>query len=178
MTVQTWVGRFCVTEAGVQEEGRWLTSLVRQHADEPPDELYVIVEPATEASAELTAQVVDVVAQLYARDTLSITGAILRALQSAHEHLRDWNKRSLREHHVGAGATCLAVRGADAYLAQVGPSLAYVCRAAGDVRRVAPDNVSADAALGMPDVIEPHVTRVHMEPGDCVLIASSRFDHV
>ena len=60
MAIRTWVGRFCVADGRVEEEGPWLGSLIRQRTDEEADELYVLIEPASPASAEFTSQLVDV----------------------------------------------------------------------------------------------------------------------
>ncbi len=174
MAVRTWVGRFCVADGRVEEEGPWLGSLVRQRPDEEPDELYVLIEPATPGSEEFTSQLVDVISQLYNRDPLSLTGALTRSLRAAHDHLRDWNRRSLREHQVGAGAGCLALRGGDAYLAQAGPTVAYVREAGGEFRRIEPAAKDFEHALGVGDEFEPQLTRIPLNPGDLVLLASTQ----
>ncbi len=176
MTVRTWVGRFTVNDGRVEEEGPWLGSLIRQRADDEADELYMLIEAASAESAEYTAQLVDVIARLYQRDALSLTGALTRALKAAHEHLRDWNAKSLREHQVGAGASCLALRGTDAYLAQAGPSLAYVRTADGGLRRIAADPPDFGSAVGVADPFEPKLTRITLQPGDLVLLASTALD--
>ena len=178
MAVRTWVGRFCVADGRVDEEGPWLGSLIRQRPDEDADELYVLVEPASPGSVEFTSQLVEVIAQLYHKDPLSLTGALTRSLRAAHEHLREWNRRSLPEHQVGAGATCLALRGSDAYLAQVGPSVAYVRDAAGDVRRIQADGVDFEHALGVAEESEPSLTRIGLRPGDLLLAASTQLDEI
>ena len=178
MAVRTWVGRFCVADGRVEEEGPWLGSLIRQRPDEEADELYVLVEPASSQSRDFTSQLVDVIAQLYSKDPLSLTGALTRALRSGHEHLREWNRRSLPEHQVGAGATCLALRGTDAYLAQVGPSVAYIRSAGGEMRRIEPTEPDFAHALGVADDFDPQLTRVKLAPGDLVLVASSSLEEV
>lgn len=178
MAIRTWVGRFCVADGHVDEEGPWLGSLIRQRTDDEADELYILIEPASPGSEEFTSQLVDVVAQLYNKDPLSLTGALTRSLRAAHDHLREWNHRSLPEHQVGAGASCLALRGADAYLAQVGPSLAYVRRASGEVRRIHADALDFEHALGVADDFTPKLTRFHLDPGDLVLVASSQLEEI
>jgi hypothetical protein len=178
MTVRTWVGRFCVGDNGVAEEGPWLTSLVRQRPDEEADELYVLVEPIGEGGAEYTSQLVDVIAQLYQRDPLSLTGALTRSLRAAHEHLLEWNRKSLAEHRVGAGSSCLALRGAEAYVAQVGPSLAYVRTAAGEVRRFHAEPNAFEDSLGVAEEFEPRLRRIALAAGDLLIIASSELDAV
>jgi serine/threonine protein phosphatase PrpC len=178
MPVRTWVGRFCVVDGRVEEEGPWLGSLIRQRPDEDADELYVLVEPASDGSAEYTSQLVDVIARLYAKDPLSLTGALTRSLRAAHEHLREWNRTSLKEHHVGAGASCLALRGTDAYLAQVGPSLAYVLRENGEFRRIEAEQPDFEHSLGIGDEFEPRLARIKLDPGDLVVLASTRLETI
>ncbi len=176
MAAKTWVGRFCVTDGHVEEDGPWLSSLIRQRPDDEPDELYVLVEPASPASVPYTSQLVEVISRLYRKDALSLTGALTRSLRAAHQHLLDWNSKSLPEHRVGAGGSCLALSGTDAYLAQVGPSLAYVRRADGTMRRLQAEHPDFEHALGTDDDFTPRLTRIALEPGDLVLIASSSLD--
>jgi type II secretory pathway pseudopilin PulG len=177
MTVRTWVGRFCVADGHVAEEGPWLGSLIRQRPDEEADELYILIEPASPASSEFTSQLVNVVSQLYHRDPLSLTGALMRSLRAAHDHLRDWNQKSLKEHQVGAGATCLALRGGDAYLAQAGPAVAWVRSADGAMRRIEPETQDFEHSLGVAEEFEPRLTRIQLNPGDLVLAASTALEH-
>jgi hypothetical protein len=178
MAAKTWVGRFCVANGRAEEEGPWLRSLIRQRQDDEPDELYVLVEPATPSSADYTSQLVDVIAQLYRRDALSLTGALTRSLRAAHEHLVDWNSKSLPEHRIAAGATCIALSGGDAYLAQMGPSLAYVRSHDGRFRRIEPAETDFEHALGTADEFGAHLTRVVLEPGDLLVVASSALDGI
>jgi hypothetical protein len=173
MPVRAWVGRFCVADGQVQEEGPWLGSLVRRRPDDDgADELHILVEPASPQAEAYAAQLVDVIGQLYSRDTLSLTGALGRALRAAHDHLREWNRKSLPEHHVAAGASCIALRGGEVYLAQVGPSLAYVRTADGTLRCY--NGGDPDTALGTADDFEPRITRIVLGPGDLVLAASTQ----
>jgi hypothetical protein len=178
MTTRTWVGRFCVVNGRVEEEGPWLGSLIRQRPDEEADELYVLVEPVGEGSKEYASQLVDVIATLYNREALSLTGALTRALRAAHDHLREWNRKSLPEHRAGAGATCLALRGTEAYLAQIGPSRAYALTASDGLRECTADQPDFEQSLGVQQEFEPRLTRVALEPGDLILVASSRLDQL
>lgn len=178
MVSKTWVGRFCVAEGRVDEEGPWLTSLIRQRQDDEPDELYVLVEPATAKSADYTSKLGEVIGQFYRKDALSLTGALTRSLRAAHEHLLDWNRKSLPEHRIGAGASCLALSGTDAYLAQVGPSLAYHRRSDGTLHRYVAEDPDFEHSLGMSEEFVPHLRRIPLEPGDLLVIASSQLDDV
>jgi hypothetical protein len=178
MAVRTWVGRFCVAEGRVQEDGPWLGSLIRQRPDEEADELYILVEPARQGSEQYTSQLVDVIAQLYGKDPLSLTGALTRSLRAAHDHLLAWNRKSLKDHQVGAGALCLALRGREAYLAQAGPGVAYVRSGAGDFRRIEPEDGSFAGSLGIAEHFTPHLRRIELAPGDLVLLASTKLDTI
>jgi len=178
MAVRTWVGRFCVVDGHVEEEGAWLKSLVRQRPDDEPDEIYVLVEPVGPGDPQFASQLVEVITRLYQKDPLSLTGAQMRSLRSAHEHLREWNRKSLKEHRIGAGASCLTLRGSEVYLAQAGPSLAYLRTHKGDVRRIEPPQRDEEHSLGIADPFEPWVTRIALQPGDLLLLASSRLDAI
>lgn len=177
MTVRTWVGRFSIVQGRVQEEGPWLGSFVRQLQDES-DELYAIVEPALPGSEEFCGQLLEVIGKLYRTDTLSLTGAVLRAVRAAHEQLVEWNRRSLRQHRVAAGISCLALREQTAYLAQAGPSLAYLRRADGSFTRIEPDEIDPVEAIGLAESFYPQLARHRLEPGDQMVIASTNLDEL
>ena len=175
MPVKTWVGRFAIVNGEAQEESRLLRSYPRQRPDEEEDELYVLVQPAGEGGDEYAGQLVDAIGRMYRQDALSITGAVLRSLKGAHQQLRDWNERSLPEHRVSAGVSCLAVREHSAYLAQVGPSVAYHV-GGGRFQRIAPEGPAAEP-LGQATA-EPVFSRYELAPGDLLLIASPRIDEL
>ena len=176
MSVKVWVGRFAMVEGQPQEEGPLLRSFPRQRPDEEEDELYVLVEPATPHSRQYCGQLAEAVGRMYQQDTLSLTGAALRALRAAHRQLYDWNQRTLREQHVGAGVSCLAVRDRTAYLSLAGPSVAYYV---GDGRfhRIAPEGPSAEP-LGLSDWAEPTFDRYQLSPGDLLVIATPRIEQL
>ncbi|MCH7579113.1 MAG: hypothetical protein IIB22_02595 [Chloroflexi bacterium] len=176
MAIKTWVGRFAIVKGEAQEESSFLRSYPRQRPDEEEDELYVLVEPSAEASDEYTGQLVDAIGRMYRQDALSITGAVLRALKSAHQQLRDWNERSLPEHRISAGVSCLAIREHSAYLAQIGPSVAYHV-GSGRFQRIAPEG-SALEPLGQADAAEPVFSRYELAPGDLLLIASPKIEEL
>jgi hypothetical protein len=176
MPVKVWVGRFALVDGQPQEEGPLLRSFPRQRPDEEEDELYVLASPAETGNREYYAQLVDAIGRMYQQDTLSITGAVLRAVQAAHAQLRDWNSRTLREQQVAAGLSCLAVRGRTAYLAQQGPAVAYHV-GGGRFRRVVPEDGSAEP-LGAAERSEPFFSRFELSPGDLVLVVSPRIGEI
>lgn len=174
MAAKTWVGRFSILHGQAQEEGPWLGSFIRQRPNDESDELFVLVEPALEGSEDFCEQLVQAIGRRYSEDTLSITGALQRSLRAAHDHLIDWNRRSLREHRVAAGASCLAVRGQVAYLAQAGPGLAYYF-SQGRLQRLLPEDAAAEA-IGIAEELQPQIGRFELAPGDLLLIATSGLD--
>jgi hypothetical protein len=173
MSIKTSVGRFSIVEGQVREEGPWLGAFPRRLPEDDSRDLYVLAEPALPGSEEFCGQLVEVVGRLFQKESLSLTGALLRSLRAAHENLREWNRKSLREHQVAAGATCLLLRGRTAYLAQVGPSLAYFYRD-GQLTIMTPQDERAQAPLGLAEEFRPHITRYDLEPGDLLLVTSSR----
>ena len=172
MPVATRVGRFVIAQGQPQEEGPRLRSFPRQRTDEEEDELYVLVEPATSAGEEYCGQLVEAIGKVYRQESLSLTGAVLRAVRAAHQQLLDWNQRTLREQQVTAGVSCLAVRGRTAYVAQVGPSVAYHV-GDGHVEPIVPANGTGEL-LGSADLTQPNFSRYQLSPGDLLLLASPR----
>src|SRR4051794_32749606 len=114
-----WVGRYAIVAGEVREHGPSLVERELRRDDEDV-RLLVLADPVDARSAELAAEVAEAVAELFAHETLSITGGLLRALRQAHGNLAEWNRRSLREHRVAVGLTCIAIRGLEATIAQVG----------------------------------------------------------
>ncbi len=177
MAVRTWVGQFGIVRGQAQQAGPWQGKFSLNPPGEEPIELYVLAQPASLGSEEFSGQLVAVVGHLFERQSLSVTGALTKAIAAAHENLRDWNRRGLREHQVGAGLSCLAVRGTVAYLAQAGPSLAYFQRDKILARLVADDPLAAPA-LGLGDELRPQLRRWDLSPGDLLLLASPSLTEV
>src|SRR5690606_39003303 len=132
--------------------GPWLVER-RRVSDDEAVRLVVLAEPVDERSAEFCHDVADAVAALFRRESLSITGGLLRALRQAHANLAEWNRRSLREHRVAVGVTAVAIRDGVATVAQVGPGAVYVHETGGEVRRLVPE-APATEPLGGDEPIE------------------------
>lgn len=169
MTV--WVGRYAMVSGQVREHGPWLVDRVRRREDE---ELRVVIltEPVDQRSAEFCNEVAEAVAALFARETLSITGGLLRALRQAHANLAEWNRRSLREHQVAVGVTCAIVRDNEVLLAQAGPGIAYA-RQGNTIRRLSTEGQPASTPLGRSDPIEPLFTSFSLVDGELLLLTEN-----
>ncbi|MBM4409774.1 MAG: hypothetical protein FJ037_00350 [Chloroflexi bacterium] len=167
----TWVGRYAIVGGQVQEHGPWLVDRQRQREEEVL-RLLVLTEPSDVRSADFCKEVAEAVASLFARESLSITGGLLRALRQAHGNLSEWNRRSLREHRVSIGVTCVAIRDGEATIAQVGPGVAYL---AGPERieRLGTEGTPAAQALGGDAAIEPMFTATPLAGHEILLLSSA-----
>ncbi|TAK75848.1 MAG: hypothetical protein EPO16_08240, partial [Dehalococcoidia bacterium] len=167
----TWVGRYAIVGGEVQEHGPWLVDRQRHREDEVL-RLLVLTEPADTRSAEFCKEVAEAIAAIFARESLSITGGLLRALRQAHGNLSEWNRRSLREHRVSIGVTCVAVRDGEATIAQVGPGVAYL---AGPERieRLTTEGTPAAQPLGGDAPIEPMFRATPLRGHEILLLSSA-----
>lgn len=166
-----WVGRYAIVDGEVREHGPGLVDRQRQREDETL-RLLVLVEPVDRRSAEFCTEVAEAIAALFAREALSITGGLLRALQQAHANLAEWNRRSLREHRVAVGATCVVIREGEVTIAQAGPGLVSVADARG-VTRLSTEHLPAAAALGGSAAIDPQFTATTLAGRTLLLLTSS-----
>lgn len=172
-----WVGRFAIQEGEVREEGQYLGVISGRRSRGVRCDLYIVAEPALPNSGPYCGQLIEFVGGVFRKERLSITGALVRALQLSHERLRDWNEHSLREHQIACGVSCLAVQGSVAYLAQVGPSLAFY-RQGDNIRRLIPISDEAVVPLGFAERFAPHLSRLELAPNDFILLTLSSLSSV
>lgn len=165
-----WVGRYAIAQGEVLEHGPWLVER-RRAQDDQRVRLLVLAEPTDERSAEFCHEVADAIASLFRRESLSVTGGLLRALRQAHANLAEWNRRSLREHRVSVAVTCVAIKDHEATVAQVGPCVAYA-RSGALLRRLSPAGAAAQP-LGGSDAIDPSFERVCLPDDELLLLTSN-----
>jgi serine/threonine protein phosphatase PrpC len=166
-----WVGQFGILNGEAKEETPWVGAFTDPSYSEDRSDLYVIVEPALPGSEEFCGELKEAVGEVFHKEKLSLTGGILRALRSAHENLRDWNRKSIKEHQVAAGISCLAMRGTEAYLGQVSPSSVFLYRS-GTVLPVSPRLPDAREPLGLHEEFLPDFSRFQLEADDRLLLVS------
>lgn len=164
-----WVGQFGIEGGEAREKTSWVGAYPDPGRAEEPSDLYVLVTPATPGSEEFCGEMKDVVGEAFHRDKLSLTGGMLRALRGAHQNLRDWNKRSLPDHQVAAGISCLAVQDGRAYSAQVAPARALFYRG-GELMEIAPELADALEPLGKEEEFRPDFRRFDLEANDRILL--------
>ncbi|MEO8456334.1 MAG: hypothetical protein ABI559_00850 [Chloroflexota bacterium] len=166
-----WVGQFGIADGEAREATPWVGVYPASDHDDEGADLYVLVDPALPGSEEFLAEMKDAIGRVFHESKSSLTGGVLRALRTANENLRDWNRRSLKEHQVAAGVSCLAVTENAAYLAQVGPSLAFFFRN-GQVEDAVAAIPEAVDPLGLQDEFWPEFRRYDLYPGDRLLLLS------
>ncbi len=166
-----WAGQFGIVDGEAKEESPWVGVYPDTGRSEEPSDLYLIVEPALPGSEEFCAEMKEAIGNLFHKRKVSLTGGILGALRSAHENLRDWNRRSMRDSRVAAGVSCLAVQGREAYLGQVGPAGAVLARN-GSLATIKPTLPDALEPLGLFDEFFPDFTRVDLDDAARLLLLS------
>ncbi len=169
--MSTWVGRYAMVQGEVREHGPWMVDRRRQHEDGTL-RLVVLTEPLDRRSAEFCHEVAEAIAALFARESLSITGGLLRALRQANANLAEWNRRSLREHRVAVGVTAIVVRDGEATIAQVGPGVAYI-RSPRSIARLVTDGQPAATPLGADEHIDPLFTSASLDSAEILLLSSA-----
>ncbi len=173
-----WVNQFGIVDGEVREESPWVGVFPEEGRVEPQEaaDFFVVVEPALPGSEHYCRDLSEAIGKQFRERRLSLTGGILRALKAAHENLRDWNRRSLKQHRVAAGVSCLAVRGAaagwEAYLGQVTPAAAAVLHS-GSLARLEPTLPDAAEPLGLHEQFWPDLSRHQLSEGDRLLLLSS-----
>ena len=164
------VGRFAIVEGDARERGPWLIEQARD-GDPRVVQLIVLVEPVDERSAEFCEDVAGAVADLFVSEELSLTGGLVRAIRRAHANLAEWNRRSLREHRVAVGVTCVVLRNGEATIAQAGPGLVYLMSEDG-TRRVTTAGEPAANPLGSEGEITPQFVAAQTADTNILLISS------
>jgi len=174
-----WVNQFGIVDGEVREESPWVGVFPEGGRVEPQDatDLFVLVEPALPGSEDYCRDLSQAIGKQFGERRLSLTGGILRALKAAHENLRDWNRRSLKQHRVAAGVSCLALRGGaapgwEAYLGQVAPSAAAILHD-GSLARLEPTLPDAAEPLGLHEQFWPDFSRHQLREGDRLLLLST-----
>jgi len=163
-----WVGQFNIAGGEAREEGPYTAFFP---ASREGCDLGVVAEAALSGSALICQELVATVGRQFRRQRLSITGGLLRALRAAHAYLLDWNRRSLLEHRLAVGVSCVAWRGGEAYLAQVGPAIAFWWRE-GKLERLEPQEEAAQP-LGLAQELWPAFYRCQLSPGHRLLLATT-----
>ena len=165
-----WINHYSVVDSQAVENGPWIIDQKNQR-NGAEERLLILVEPVSDDSANVCNEVAQAVATLFFHEKLSVTGALLRSLRQADYNLKEWNKRSLREHHIAVGLTCIVITGQEATIAQVGPSLGYIIsdQQASPLRT---KNYPAAIPLGGEGIIQPLFSKLSLDKEHIVFFSS------
>ena len=168
-----WVGQFGIIDGQPREDSPWVGVFAESDRADPEEamDLFVLVEPARPESEDACRELASTIGAKFRERRLSLSGGILRGLEAAHEELREWNRKSLKEHRAGAGVSCLALRGGACYLGQVAPAACVILRA-GTVVRLAPQLPDAAEPLGLHEEFWPDLSQHELSEGDRLLLLS------
>jgi hypothetical protein len=167
-----WVGQFGIADGEAREDTPWVGAYPETGRGDEASDLYMVVEPALPGSEEFCSELKEAIAESYHRLKVSLTGGLLRSMRAAHEHLRDWNRRSLKDHKVALGASCLVTAGRTAYLAQVGPASAVFLER-GALRTIRPALPDALEPLGLYEEFWPDFSHLQMSDGASLLLLTT-----
>ena len=134
-------------------------------------DLFLVAEGTTPAGNEFAGHLVSRAGRSWKALDLSLTGSLLRLFEEAQRSLREWNERSVAQHRVGMGMSCLALRGGRAVLALRGP--ARVLHVSGaTVTSHEPEEAEA-APMNGTGPAPPRLVSLPVAPGDRLLLATT-----
>lgn len=171
MADQVQLGQFNIVGGQAQQDGPYAGAVAGRSAADSSADLYIALQPTRQDTDQLCAGVLQTVGRTFGHAQYSLTGNLLLALGQAHHNLLSWNRSSLPEHRMGIGISALALSGAEAYLAQAGPSVAFWSHS-GRVERLEPLEPEAQRPLGEGDTLDPWFHRLELAPGDSIALLS------
>lgn len=170
MTEPLQVGQFAIVDGEPVDRG---PNAGIFHGRGPADdraELYILAEGTSPAGEAFAGHVVSAVGQAFASFDMSLTGSLMRLFEEAERNLRDWNQKSIAQHRVSLGLTALGRRGAQAVIAQAGPSAAF------HLHDGKLDCYFTEGPHAVPigaGPVDAQLTRIDLKEGDRVLLLSS-----
>jgi hypothetical protein len=157
----------------------------------PKGDLFVVVELRGDCDEtqrdELSRALAETIRNIYYQSSGNVTASLRRAVLAANERLRAENKASFGDGpgdvSLVGGVTAAAVRGEDAFVATVGPAVAYTVTR-GIVTQfpgtspwlnMADPGATGAPALGRRPGVDVQLFHVLVEPGDILVLGDSRF---
>ncbi len=160
----------------------------RLRGNAPKGDLFVVVEVRgtsgdSSDGTGLDRALAETIRNTYYESSSSITASLRRALQAANDRLLEESYRQTGGAALLGGATAMAVRGEDAFIASTGPSVAYAVTRGVATRfpdaspwlDMASAQATAAPALGRRAALDVQLYHVHVEPGDILVVGDNRF---
>ncbi|MFN0145133.1 MAG: SpoIIE family protein phosphatase [Dehalococcoidia bacterium] len=171
MTEPLQVGQFAIVDYEPVDRGPNAGVFSGRGPTDDRAELFLLGEGTTPAGESFAGHVVSAAGQAWQTLDISLTGALRRVFSEANDSLRDWNSKSIAQHRVSMGLIAFAHRGAQAVIAQAGPSIAFHRHAEGVTAYVADEEHGQPVGTGAN--AEPQLTRLDFAPGDRLLMIST-----
>jgi len=168
---QLRLGQFNIVGGQALQDGPFAGAVASRGVADTTADLYITLQPTRADTDQLCAGVLQTIGRTFGHAQYSVTGNLLLALGQAHHNLLSWNRSSLPEHRMGIGVSALAIAGAEAYLAQAGPSVAFWLHT-GRVERLEPLEADARRPLGEGEVLDPWFHRLLLARGDSIALLS------
>ncbi len=175
MTDALRVGQFAIVDHEPVDRGPNAGVFRGRGPQDDRAELFIVAEGTTPAGEAFAGHVISALGQAFASLDMSLTGALRRLFTEADQNVRDWNERSVSQHRVSLGLSCLGRRGSQAVIAQAGPTVAYHL-SGGRVTAYTPREADARRPIGAGAPV-PELTRISMDEGDRVLLISTAAVH-
>ncbi|MCC7366665.1 MAG: hypothetical protein IT303_20070 [Dehalococcoidia bacterium] len=171
MTEPLQVGQFAIVDHEPVDRGPNAGVFLGKGPADDRAELYIVAEGTTPAGEAFAGHVVSGAGNAWNTLDMSLTGALRRVFTDADRSLRDWNRKSIAQHRVSIGMSCFGRRGAQAVVAQVGPSVVYH-RSGDEVAVYLPDEAHG-RPLGLGGEPEAQLRRIEFAAGDRLLMLST-----
>lgn len=150
------------------------------------DKLYMVIEwvGGFPDPDDICARIADLIEETYYANRGSVTARLWAALKEANLDLFELNRDAPTNERGILGISCVLLRGADLYVIQAGPGVAYLLHDGALQRfpsqspwlsKTLPSSLSARQAMaiGWRRDVEPDLFYGQVEPGDMIVLASS-----
>ena len=171
MTEPLQVGQFAIVDHEPVDRG---PNAGVFHGRGPADdrvELFIVAEGTTPAGEAFAGHVVSAMGQALTALDMSLTGILRRLFAEAERAVADWNRKSIAQHRVALGVSCLVRRGGQVVLGQAGPAAAVAVHG-GRAELLRPEP-PFDQPIGSGKGPGPLLRRLPFEAGDRVVLLST-----
>lgn len=136
--------------------------------------LYVLIDLLGDVSSADLHTAMEQATRAYWATPGSVTAALRAALTAANQWLMDHNTQASLPERLTGGIVGVVLRGSEAYLAQAGPTSAYI-RQAQAIELYPVRDAEPLPLIGTTRALEMRYAHAHLQPGDTLLLADARF---
>ncbi len=171
-----WTAQFHIVN-GVAQEKSSSIGIFKNSGPAKRSFLYAIADGFNTKDPEpITGEVISNIEAEFKRGGPSITAALTSAINATNGSLLKLNAGRDHDETPRVGVNCVALTGNELYIAQAGPSLAYIYSDE-KIRRVTPSTtkggvINIEDAMGASGNVHINLQRHEMQNGDIVLLAS------